>query len=294
MSAEPFSDRLIDSIRNVGAPTCVGLDPVYEKLPDGVRSRTDDPIEAIEHFCLDVLTAVKGLCASVKFQSACFERYGAPGMRMLRDLTIAAHNHGLPVILDAKRGDIGISAQHYAHAAFGADTAQPLGGADALTVSGYLGPDTVEPFLQPGRGVFVLVRTSNPGSDSVQGLKLQDGRTVAEMMADHVAALGAGRTGRHGYSDVGAVVAATKPQDALALRARMPRQIFLVPGYGAQGGIAADIKNLLDSRSECGGGVLITASRSVIYAFEPGDVTWQRAVTRAALKFCNEIRAVIA
>mgnify|MGYP001209383083 CR=1 FL=1 len=294
MTPEPFSDRLITAIRAAGAPACVGLDPVYDKLPDAVRGRTEDPVEAIEIFCSEVVQAVAGLCAAIKLQSACFERYGAAGWRVLRDITLAAHSRNIPVILDAKRGDIGISAQHYAHAAFGADTSSPLGGADALTISGYLGPDTLEPFLHPGRGLFVLVRTSNPGSDAVQGARLQDGRTVAEMMADHVAALGDQHMGMSGYSDIGAVVAATKPQDAAALRARMPCQIFLVPGYGAQGGGARDIRPLLDSRPECGGGVLVTASRSVIYAFEAADHSWAKAVRRAALKLCDEIRAVIA
>ena len=294
MTPEPFSDRLIASIRAAGAPICIGLDPVFEKLPDAIRARTDDPIEAIEQFCSGVVEAVAGLCAAIKPQSACFERYGVPGLRVLRDITLLAHNRGIPVILDAKRGDIGISAQHYAHAAFGADTSHPLGGADALTVSGYLGPDTLEPFIHPGRGLFVLVRTSNPGSDAVQALRLQDGRTVAEMMADHVATLGRLHMGRSGYSEIGAVVAATKPQDAASLRSRMPHQIFLVPGYGAQGGTAADIRPLLDSRPECGGGVLITASRSVTYAFEPGDPAWIKAIKRAALHLGQEIRAVLA
>jgi orotidine-5'-phosphate decarboxylase len=289
-----FSDRLIESIRGVGAPACIGLDPVLDKLPRSIRARTDDPVEAVSLFCSGVVDAVAGLCAAIKPQSACFERYGPAGVRLLRDVTLAAHHRGIPVILDAKRGDIGISAQHYAHAAFGADTSHPLGGADAITISGYLGPDTVEPFLHPGRGVFVLVRTSNPGSDAVQALSLADGRTVAQMMADLVATLGAARTGRQGYSDVGAVVGATKSGEGADLRARMPRQILLVPGYGAQGGTADDIRPLLDGRPECGGGVLVTASRSVIYAFEPDDENWPKSVKHAALKFADEIRAVIA
>jgi orotidine-5'-phosphate decarboxylase len=114
------------------------------------------------------------------------------------------------------------------------------------------------------------------------------------MMADHVAALGDKHVGMTGYSDIGAVVGATKPQDGRALRARMPRQIFLVPGYGAQGGTADDIRQLLDGRPECGGGVLVTASRSVIYAFEPSDTAWTKSIQRAALKFLDEIRSILA
>lgn len=281
-----FADRLIDAVRTLGAPACVGLDPVLDKLPSSLR-QSPDPVTAIRDFCLKIIDTVAPICPVVKPQSACFERYGAEGVRILHEVCKAARDRGMLVLLDAKRGDIGLTASHYAHAAFDHH-------ADAVTVSGYLGPDTVEPFLRPGRGVFVLVRTSNPGSDAVQSLKLADGRTVAEMMADHVAALGAPRVGRHGYSDIGAVVAATKPQDARALRLRMPRQIFLVPGYGAQGGTADDIRNLCDGRAECGGGILVTASRSIIYAFDALDPSWPKSVARAALAFCDELRAVVA
>src|SRR5262249_2518895 len=143
----------------------------------------------------------------------------------------------------------------------GGDPSSPVGGADALTVSGYLGPDTIEPFLKPGHGAFVLVRTSNPGSDAVQSLPLADGRTIAEMMADHVAALGATRRGKRGLSDVGAVVGATKAADAASLRKRMPDQIFLVPGYGAQGGRLDDVRPMLRPGARWPGdsGVLVTA-----------------------------------
>lgn len=283
---EFFSDRLVEAAREAGAPVCVGLDPVFEKLPAALRGSADRAA-AIREYGAGVIGAVAGVCPVVKLQSACFERYGAAGVAALNELIGVARDRGVLVILDAKRGDIGISAEHYAAAAF--ETAR----ADALTVNGYLGPDTLEPFAGPGRGVFVLVRTSNPGSDGVQSAKLADGRTVAEMMADQVAAVGALRVGRHGYSDVGAVVGATKAADGRALRARMARQVFLVPGYGAQGGTAEDIRALLDGRPECGGGVLVTASRSVIYAFDSGDANWAKAVTRAALKFVDEIRAVV-
>lgn len=285
--SEFFSDRLVEAVRAAGAPVCVGLDPVFEKLPATLRG-AGDRVNAIREYCAGVIGAIAGVCPVVKFQSACFERYGAAGVGVLNESIAGARGRGMLVILDAKRGDIGISAEHYAAAAF--DEA----GADALTVSGYLGRDSLEPLGRAGRGLFVLVRTSNPGSDAIQSVKLADGRTVAELMADEVAALGASRVGRHGYNEIGAVVGATKAADGRALRARMARQVFLVPGYGAQGGTADDIRALLDGRPECGGGVLVTASRSVIYAFEPQDLNWAKAVTRAALKFVDEIRAVVA
>lgn len=289
-----FSDRLAAAIDRVGAPACVGLDPVIEKLPDALRRPEGGIAEKIEAFCGQVIDAVAPHAAAIKIQSACFERYGAAGARAVRALVRGARALGLVVILDAKRGDIGVTAEHYAAAAFGADGGDsPAHAADALTVSGYMGPDTIEPFLKPGRGVFVLVRTSNPGSDAVQSLPLADGRTVAQMMADHVHALGATRRGDRGMSDVGAVVAATKPGEAPALRARMPDAIFLIPGYGAQGGTAADIRGMTRPNARAPGesGILVTASRSVIYAFEPGDNDWPRAVAAAAQRFAGELRA---
>lgn len=283
-----FSDRLADAIDRVGSPVCIGLDPVIEKLPGSLRPASDG-LGAIREFCSGVIDAAAETAAAVKPQSACFERYGAEGAEILEDLCAHAAEQGLVIVLDAKRGDIGITAEHYAAAASAL-------GAHAITVNAYLGPETVRPYLDAGLGAFVLVRTSNPDSDAVQSHRLGDGRTVAEMMADHVAQLGSTRRGRRGLSDVGAVVAATKPADAAALRARMPDSIFLVPGYGAQGGTAADIRAMArpGCRSPGEAGVLVTASRSVTYAFEPSDADWQAAVARAARKFADEIRSALA
>ena len=191
------------------------------------------------------------------------------------------------VLLDAKRGDIGISAEHYAAAAKNL-------GVHAITLSGYLGPSTIEPYLKAGLGVFVLVRTSNTDSDVVQSQKLVGGETVAEMMARLVAGLSK-NVGRAGLSAAGAVVGATKAADAQMLRKLMPRQIFLIPGYGAQGGTADDIRHMLrpNAQSPGGRGVLVTASRSVIYpGAEPG-VSWSESIARAANQFAAEIRAIV-
>ena len=289
-----FSDRLAAAIDRAGAPACVGLDPVLERLPAALRAGEGGMAEKIEAFCAQVIDAVAPHAAAIKVQSACFERYGAAGARAVRALVRGARALGLVVILDAKRGDIGVTAEHYAAAAFGAEGGDsPAHAADALTINGYLGPDTIEPFLKPGRGVYVLVRTSNPGSDAVQALRLGDGRTVAEMMADHVAVLGSTRCGERGMSDVGAVVAATKPGEAPALRARMPDAVFLVPGYGAQGGTADDIRGMArpGARTPGEAGVLVTASRSVIYAFEADDKGWARSVAAAAQRFAGELRS---
>lgn len=293
-----FSDRLAAAIDRVGSPACVGLDPVAEKLPAVIRRRDIGLAEMIELFCNAVIEAVAPHVGAVKFQSACFERYAAAGMRVLRNLIRAARSRGLVVILDAKRGDIGVTAEHYAQAAFGGAEGKPAPAppaADAITLSGYMGADTIEPFLRPGRGVFVLVRTSNPGSDAIQAQRLADGRTVAELMADQVAALGATRVGTAGLSDVGAVVGATKAAEAAALRARMPDQIFLVPGYGAQGGTAEDVRVMLRPGATSPGkaGVLVNASRSVIYAFDAAEKDWAASVGRAAEQFAGDLRRVV-
>jgi orotidine-5'-phosphate decarboxylase len=286
-SESNFADRLSEVIARTGTPACVGLDPVIEKFPGAIAQSDTSDADKLKEFCRGTLDAIAGVVPAVKFQSACFERHGAPGVAALGDLIADAGSRGLLVLLDSKRGDIGITAEHYAHAAF-------AHGADAVTVSGYLGPDSVEPFLKPGRGVFVLVRTSNPGSDAVQSQRLADGRTVAEMMADHVAALGRTRVGSCGLSDVGAVVGATKAADGCALRARMPQQFFLVPGYGAQGGTLDYVRALLrpGARHAPAGGVLVTASRSVIYAFERDERDWVAGVGRAVGAFAAELRSL--
>lgn len=276
-----FADMLCDAIRAAGSPVCVGLDPVLETLPAQCKDAADAPT-AIERFSIGVIDAVAGAVAAVKVQSACFERYGSPGVAAMERSIAHARSRGVLVILDAKRGDIGISAAHYAASAVAM-------GAHCVTVNGYLGMSGVEPFLAAGLGVFVLVRTSNPDSDAVQSPRLADGRSVAELVADQVSALGAKHIGTSGLSAAGAVVGATKSADGRALRARMPHQFFLVPGYGAQGGTADDIRALL---TPSGGGVLVTASRSVIYAKPQAGESWQSAVGRAAKTLASEIAGV--
>lgn len=302
-----FADRLAAAIdRAGGSPVCVGLDPVYDKLPDELRCGTGGlgggggAVAAIARFCEGVLEAAAGTIPVVKPQAACFERYGSAGVACLEHVIRRAKELGYLVLLDVKRGDIGVTAEHYAAAAFEAM------GADALTVSPYLGPDTIEPFAKAADavgvsggdgGVFVLVRTSNPGSDAVQSAKLADGRVVGEMIADMVAQIGSSRVGACGLSSIGAVVGATKAADAAALRARMPNQVFLVPGYGAQGGTADDIRGMLRPARASGGtsGVLVTASRSVIYPSgrEGAEGDWRAAVAAAARAFASEVRQVI-
>jgi len=276
------ADRLLDAIERVGSPVCVGIDPVWSKLPAVLRRGLPEVV-GIQRFSEGVVDAVAGRAAAVKLQSACFERYGAEGFAALAAVAARARSRDLVVILDAKRGDIGVSAEHYAEAARGRFDA------DWTTVNGYLGPEGFAPFRR-GRGAFVLVRTSNPDGGLVQSLRLDDGRTVAEAVAEMVAKAGDESVGASGFSDVGAVVGATHPADAAALRRRMPRQIFLVPGFGAQGGSADDVRACF--RGD-GRGAVITASRSVIFAFEPESEHWIDAVAEAAARFRAEVAEVV-
>ena len=287
----------------------MGIDPVYERLPAAVhRGRpapvqdvnAQDAVEAICCFVAGVLEAVAPHVACVKFQSACFERYRWCGFEAYDRLINAAKTLDLLVIGDAKRGDIGISAAHYAAGCLADSKLADLGnlpGPDALTIHSYLGADAIDPFLPvaaaEGKGLFALVRTSNPGSDAVQALALAEGGTVAAAVAKLIAELGSDRRylGDSGYSLLGAVVGATKGAEMAQLRALMPRQILLVPGFGAQGGSAEDVKAGFQPDGQ---GALITASRSVIYAYEQaaGD-DWQHAVRKAAVDMKNQVRAIL-
>jgi len=272
------ADALDARIETTGSIACVGLDPRPELLPPDVvdrhRHAEGTPAERVAAAFLDanrrVIDAVADRCAAVKPQAACYEAYGTPGWAALAATIAHARDAGIPVVLDAKRGDIGSTAAHYGQMAFGGapglDGEVVAGiGADWLTVNGYLGADGVDPVLANGGGVFVLVKTSNPGSGELQDVELADGGTVADRMADRVAAWGAGHLGERGLSAIGAVVGATYPEHARALRDRMPDTVFLVPGYGAQGGTAADA--LAGARSD-GRGVLVSSSRGITGAWQ--------------------------
>jgi orotidine-5'-phosphate decarboxylase len=272
-------DALRAWVRLRGGPACIGIDPVLERLPASVRS--GQPIAAIERWCLSLLDAVEPFAAAVKFQSACFERHGSAGVAALERCLKAARGRFL-VILDWKRGDIGVSSEHYAAAAAG-----PLS-CDFVTASPYLGSDGFDPFLKLGIGVFGLVRTSNASGDAVQSPKLADGRSVAEMVGAFTSAQGASWRGESGWSALGAVVGATKAADAAKLRAQMPHTPFLVPGFGAQGGGLDDVLACFDARGE---GALVTASRSVIYAEGPG--AWTDAVRAAARDLRDQLSGAI-
>jgi orotidine-5'-phosphate decarboxylase len=226
---------------------------------------------AVAAHCSLAIEATAEQCVAVKLQVACFERLGAPGWAALKEAVKRAHEAELLVIADAKRGDVKVSATAYAQAFLGATPSEygPVEGlgADALTVNPLLGIDSLEPFVsiarERSRGVFALVRTSNPGAADLQERRLADGGSVSDRLAAIVAELGAPGVGATGLSDVGAVVGATAPERLEALRERMPAAVFLLPGVGAQGGKVHDLAAAF-APGPAGG--LIAASRSIVDA----------------------------
>jgi orotidine-5'-phosphate decarboxylase len=281
-----FADRLAAACRAKGNSVCVGLDPRWESLPHAVRARHGTPTPAFEAFCSRVIDLVAPLVPVVKPQMAFFEACGPPGLAVLWRLLRRAREKGLLTILDGKRNDIASTAAAYAEAAFDPH----VWNADALTVNPYLGRDAVEPFLhaarKSGRGVFVLVRTSNAGAGQFQDLRC-DGRPVYQHVAEAVRAWSRESVGACGYGDAGAVVGATHPAELAAVREAAPEVVFLVPGYGAQGGTAGDTAAAF---REDGLGAVVNSSRGILFPFQPDEPEWEGRVEEAARRTIEELR----
>lgn len=294
--ADNFADRLLKAVREKGSPVCVGVDPVYDRLPDELKGGDDSPAvraAAIREYSRRLLDVIAPIVPAVKPQIAYFEIYREFGLKAYFDVVEYARKLGLVVIGDIKRGDIGPTASAYAAAHLSGDDAP-----DAVTVNGYFGADGLAPFADHaarGKGLFVLVRTSNPSAAAVQDFADGSNTPFYEHMARLVARFGqeAPLVGSSGYSCVGAVVGATWPDEARRLREVMPQQIFLVPGYGAQGGTAADCAPCFKGD---GTGAIVNASRSVIFAYHEEKykgVDWLEAVQRAAVAFADDIRKAV-
>lgn len=262
-----FADRLFAACRKTGSVAVVGLDPRLEMIPPAFKD-DDDPAGALLRFNLAILDGVAGLVPAVKPNIAFYEAFGAAGLRAYLDTCRAAHERGLLVIGDIKRGDIGSTAAAYAAAHLGGEDCPH----DAITVNAFAGSDGVMPFVdkaaETGRGLFVWVRGSNPSSAELQDLPVAGGGTVAEKLADRVSAWGGAHGGESGMSLVGAVVGATQAEMLAAYRAMLPRAWLLLPGYGSQGATGADV---VGGFTDDGAGALVAASRSVCFAFRSGD-----------------------
>lgn len=281
-----FADKLITAVKEKGNAVCVGLDPRLKQLPAELKEELnpqdiDSVALAYEEFCKTVVDLVADLVPIVKPQSAFFEALGTPGVFALGNVVRYAREKGVLVLMDAKRGDIGSTAEAYAQA-YLANGLSDLE-SDALTVNPYMGADTLEPFvesaLNSSKGIFVLVKTSNPGSGHFQDRKLADTTEhLFELVADEVEKISSAAKGECGYGPVGAVVGATYPEQLAELRSRMPHVPLLIPGFGAQGGGVDDVKGGFDSN---GLGAIVNSSRGIIFAYEQEKyqaVDWRTAI----------------
>ncbi len=286
-----FADQLTERIATLGNPTVVGLDPRLPQIPEFIRKKAKSPAEAVVIFNRGIIDAIADLVPAVKPQIAFYECLGPEGLQAYAETVKYAKSKGLLVIGDVKRSDIGSTAEAYAQAHL--DPASALA-ADAITVVPFFGGDGIRPFTEMahkhGKGVFVMVRSSNPSADEIQGQTLGD-----HLMDEHIATLveGWGRDyiGKSGFSLVGAVVGATYPEEARVLRNLLPNQIFLVPGYGAQGGTAEDVKPCFHAN---GTGAIVNSSRGIIFAYEKDGKpeAYAEAARTAALAMKKELEAL--
>ena len=298
-------DVLQEKIREKKNPTVAGLDARIEYVPEYIRKEAFEKygvglkgaVEAIWQFNVGLIDALCDIVPAVKPQAAYYENLGWQGMEMLERTIRYAKEKGLFVIADIKRGDIGSTATAYAE---GWLSGAPIEGqvfksfdADCVTLNGYMGSDSIKPFLEAAQGedkcAFVLVKTSNPGSGELQDVKAADGRTIYEVMGELNEQIAAGTEGKYGFTMAGAVTGATYPQQIQDLRSRLPHTFFLVPGYGAQGGTAADVKYAFNEK---GHGAIVNSSRGIMCAWKKtgGDGhDFKEAARNAAIAMRDDI-----
>jgi len=301
-------DRLIEAIKKTNNPTVAGLDPKLDFVPSYIKNaafmkygRTlEGAAEALFEFNKGLIDALCDIVPAVKPQAAYYEMYGWQGVRALKRTIVYAKSKGMFVITDGKRNDIGTTMEAYAKAHLGntdveGESFEAFGG-DALTVNGYLGTDGVKPVInvckEKDKGMFILVKTSNPSSGELQDRKLDDELTIYRTMGNMCEKWGEELMGEYGYSGVGAVVGATYPEQLGELRKALPHTFFLVPGYGAQGGGAKDVVPAFD---ENGIGAVINSSRGIMCAWKKEEgldpKEYAQAARREAIRMRDEIIA---
>jgi len=291
-----FADRLCQAIDKNNSITVVGLDPRLESMPEELTAKhpqaKDGHPGAVALCFLEfnkaIIDVVTGKAAAIKPQVAFYEQYGWQGFRAYQETIAYARNNNLLVIADIKRGDISSTAHAYAAGHLDGPYA-----ADAATLNPFMGSDAIKPFLDMGdnKGFFILVKTSNPSSQDLQDLQTE-GESISQRVARLVVSWGKSLCGEKGYSSVGAVVGATFPEELKALREIMPRNFFLVPGYGSQGGTAEDIKNGFDTQ---GSAMIVNSSRGIIFAYKDKIKTgedWREYVSDALDTMNGDLNAV--
>lgn len=278
-----FGDNIVEKIKAGKSPICVGLDPHFESLPTFILERNFEKFgknataiaESIIEFNQGIIESIKEIALAIKPQFAFYEIWGHEGIRALEETCrYAKENSDLIIIGDGKRNDIGSTASAYAEAYLQDDLygiSSNFYNCDSLTVTPYLGSDGIRPFVQKcienEKGIFILVKTSNPSGGEFQDL-ITNEELVHEKVATAVANWGADDIGESGFSSVGAVVGATYPEEIKILRSYMPSQIFLIPGYGAQGGTIADIKPAFYQGKT---GAIVNSSRGILFAYQKSD-----------------------
>ncbi len=270
-------DRLIEKIKKMNNPTVMGLDPRYEMIPECVTKKYPQNLEgaskAIIEFNKNLIDATYDIIPAIKPQIAFYEMYGIPGIEAFYETCKYAKEKGMFVIADIKRGDIGSTAKGYSNAYLGKTkidkTEESIFDVDFITVNPYMGSDCVSPFIEDckkyDKGIFILVKTSNPSSGELQDVKLENEEEVYKKVASLVEKWGEDLRGENGYSSVSAVVGATYPKQLETLRKLAPHTFFLIPGYGAQGGKPEDIAYGFDKK---GIGGIVNASRSLMCAYK--------------------------
>ena len=296
-----ITDRLIEGIIAMQNPTCVGLDTLFDYLPDEMKTGVTDfngVAERVFEFNKKIIDNVYDIVPSVKVQIAYYEMYGVAGMKAYEETLKYAAEKGLVVIADAKRNDIGSTAACYAKTFLGNtqvnDVTAKAFPSDYVTVNGYLGTDGIAPFVEEcekaDKGIFVLVKTSNPSGAEIQNVVLENGVPMYEHMGALVEKWGESTIGKYGYSAVGAVVGATHPTEAARLRQVLPHTFFLIPGYGAQGGNAEMLKSCFGAN---GLGGVVNNSRGILCAYKKLGGTYYDAARAATIAMQKDLSSVI-
>lgn len=302
-------DKLISKIKETNNPTVMGLDPRYDMLPNCIKEKYSGSVEEVAQGILEynkaLIDATYDVIPAIKPQMAFYEMFGIEGIKCFKETCKYAKEKGMIVIVDAKRGDIGSTAAGYSNAYLGktpmGEIEESFFDADFLTVNPYLGIDGVKPFVEDckkyDKGIFILVKTSNPSSGELQDLKLENGKTIYETVGSLVEKWGEEVRGENGYSSIAAVVGATYPEQLKDLREQMPHTFFLIPGYGAQGGKAEDIALGFDQK---GIGGIVNSSRSLMCAYksdrwknEFSDEEYAKATRAEAIRMRDELNGAI-
>ena len=302
-------DLLIEKIKQTKNPTVMGLDPRYEMLPKCVTDKYPSTLEGVSEAIIEynkaLIDSTCDIIPAIKPQIAFYEMFGIPGMKAFKETCSYAKQKGMIVIADIKRGDIGSTAQGYSNAYLGKTKIgyieESIYDIDFITVNPYMGTDCVKPFIDDckkyNKGLFILVKTSNPSSGELQDLKLEDGQEVYKRVADLVEKWGTDLIGENGYSSIAAVVGATYPKQLEELRLLAPHTFFLIPGYGAQGGKPEDIALGFDD-NKLGG--IVNASRSLMCAYKSdkwkdkfSEEDYAQATRAEAIRMRDELNSVL-